>query len=59
MKIMDLNDDCQLLMLEGLDFPTLLGVAETNKHFTSIVSNICQRIFTKKDGLFSTYNIFW
>lgn len=45
---MDLNDDCQMLMLEGLDFPTLLDVAGTNRHFASLVSDILQRTFQKK-----------
>lgn len=44
-ELMDLNDDCQFLILENLDFMSLLSVAETNTRYKSMIARIMKRIF--------------
>lgn len=50
---MDLGWDCQLQILEELDFISLISVAETNDHFSSLVSDILRRKLAKKSIDFS------
>lgn len=50
--IMDLNVDCQLMILERLNVPSLISIAETNKYFAKLVPSVLQRIFAKKLVIF-------
>lgn len=45
---MDLNDDCLLLILEHLDFISLLSIAEINMRYKSLASEIAKPILRKK-----------
>jgi len=45
--LMDLNIDCQLLVLEQMDFISLLPLAETNLQYKSLVSLFLERIFRR------------
>lgn len=46
--MIDLNDDCQLLVLNHLDFTSLLHVAETNGRYKALASEILKAIFREK-----------
>lgn len=56
--LLDLNLDCQMMILEKLDFPTLLSLAETNEHFSQLVSDIMKRTFQKKRVVIGAVAIF-
>lgn len=43
---MDLNMDCQLAILEQLDFDTLRNVAQTNQHFAELATYIFKQLIS-------------
>lgn len=47
-QLMNLNVDCQLMVIEKLDVLSLMKLAETNKYFTNLVSLTLKRILAKK-----------
>lgn len=47
-KFMDLNLDCQMLIMEQVDIFSLISLFETNKHFHALAIDIFQRKFSKK-----------
>lgn len=47
-ELIDLNYDCLLLVLEQLDFMSLVSLAETNIRYNSIVSEIVKPIFRNR-----------
>lgn len=51
---MDLNLDCQLLILDELDWMSLISMAETNEHFMNIIKDIFRCRFEKKSLILST-----
>lgn len=48
-KFADLNDDCKLLILEELDFPSLINMAEANPHFFHLAADVYRRKFGSKE----------
>lgn len=48
MSLVNLNIDCQLLIMERLDVLSLLSLSETNRHFSMMVENILRRKFVNK-----------
>lgn len=44
----DLNADCQLLILESLSILELISIAKTNKHFQLLVGDVVRRKCVKK-----------
>lgn len=47
-QLIDLNADCLLLVLQRLDFASLISVAESNQHLKSIVSIILEQMLRNK-----------
>lgn len=41
-------ENCQILVLQKLDFVPLLSIAETNNHFNALVSDMLEKMFRKK-----------
>lgn len=52
-QIVDLNWDCQLLIVKELDLISLISLAETNNHFYILVAEILRLKFSKKLIVFS------
>lgn len=46
--MLDLNDDCQFLVLQRLDFLDLLALAETNHRYKFLASQAAQSVFRNK-----------
>lgn len=51
-NLVDLNVDCQLLILSELDIVSLISLAEVNERFLFLVKNILRRKFEKKLVIF-------
>lgn len=47
MKLEDINTDCQLLILEKLDLPSLVKMAELNKKYSILAADVFKRKFGK------------
>lgn len=47
-RIMDLNMDVQLLILENLNLTDLLSIAQTNQHLSSLAVDVFRRKFSSK-----------
>lgn len=56
--LMDLSVECQLLILEKLDVPTLISLTETNKHFFYLVENVLKHRFVNNMIIFETPHTF-
>lgn len=54
LQVMDLNVECQLLVLDSLNVPALVSIAETSKHFFNLVEDVLKRRFVKKSIIFET-----
>lgn len=46
--LMDINNDCQLMILEMLQMPDLMSLSDINKGLELLVQNILRRKFAKK-----------
>lgn len=51
--IIDLNIECQLLILDELDVSSLISMAETSKHFFFLVGDVLKRRFANKTITFN------
>lgn len=47
-SLMNLNIDCQLLVLDELDVLSMLSLSATNEHFSHLIENILKRKFLNK-----------
>lgn len=53
---MQLNIECNLLILEELDLTSLISLAETNKHFLNLAADVLRRRLKDKIIVFSISN---
>lgn len=53
---MDMNIDCQKLILEELDFNSLMSMAETSNHISILTVDILRRRFAQKKLVFAIRN---
>lgn len=54
---MDLNLDCQLHILNEMDFISLVALSEANKHFSNLVRDILKRKLANKLVIFTAPSI--
>lgn len=59
MNFLDLNMDCQFMILEKMDFFTLFSMAETSTQFSSLVSEVVRRTFIKKQLIIASPYTDW
>lgn len=53
----DLSTECQLLVLEKLDFPSLLRAVEINEHFSTLALDVFRRKHSKSDIILQNFSL--